>query len=50
VQSFNERLRDFDEIYFYHNPGRFHPLYRRVLAETALRPRIVKITHISDVI
>lgn len=31
VSEFDKSLRQFDQIYFYHNPGRFHKLYKRLL-------------------
>jgi len=34
VENFDERLRAFDKIYFYYNPERFHPLYKRLFKET----------------
>jgi hypothetical protein len=49
VRNFDERLSDFDSIYFYHNPGRFHPLYARLLEETVLKSRLVPITHLRDI-
>jgi len=46
---FDERLQGCDEIWFYCNPGRFHRLYRRVVAESGLRGRITVFTHIRDI-
>src|ERR1700693_5896413 len=34
VRSFDRRLRPFHQIWFYHHPGRFHRLYRRLLRAT----------------
>jgi hypothetical protein len=31
VNEFNKSLGQFDEIWFYHNPGRFHKLYKKLL-------------------
>jgi hypothetical protein len=50
VADFNSRLIDFDQIYFYRNPGRFHPLYQRLLRETSLRDRITLISHLSEIV
>ena len=50
VKNFDERLQSCDEIYFYYNPGRFHPLYKRLLKDTKLRDRVVKITHLWDIV
>jgi len=49
VDNFDERLADFDVIYFYHNPGRFHPIYKRLLDETRLKSRVVLITHLREI-
>jgi hypothetical protein len=32
MEDFNSKLKGFDEIWFYYNPGRFHPLYKKLLA------------------
>ncbi len=50
VRDFDQELASYDEIYFYYNPGRFHPLYKRLLRETALKGRIVRITHLWNVV
>ena len=36
-------------VWFYYNPGRFHPLYDRLLTETKLNNKITRFTHISDI-
>jgi len=55
-EEFKELLKDFDqklaayyEIWFYHNPGRFHPLYKRLLNESKLRDRIKLFTHLKEI-
>ena len=48
--DFHQKLRNYDEIYFYHNPGRFHPLYKRLLKETRLRDRITLFSHIAGIL
>ena len=45
VKDFEEKLQDFDEIYFYHNPGRFHALYKRLLKTVKTRGKIILFTH-----
>ncbi len=50
LKDFNAKLSKFNEIYFYYNPGRFHRVYRRLLSDTKLKPRIVKITHLDDIV
>ena len=49
VGSFDSRLAGFDRIYFYHEPGRHHPLYRRVAQASRLRARVEFFTEISEV-
>ncbi len=49
VKDFDCALDQFTEIRFYHNPGRFHRLYRKLLQESELRERITLITHLSDI-
>lgn len=31
VRDFEKKLQDYDEVWFYYNPGRFHPVYRRLI-------------------
>ena len=45
TRDFEEKLGRYDEIYFYHNPGRFHPLYKRLLKEVKVSGKIVQFTH-----
>lgn len=49
VKDFDKSLRQFDEIYFYYNPGRFHKLYKRLLEVSELRSKIKLITHINEI-
>jgi len=50
LEEFEQKLGDYDEIYFYHNPGRFHRLYRRLLEETKLKDRIKLFSHLREII
>lgn len=50
LKDFHTKLSSFDEICFYYNPGRFHRVYVRLLNETKLKRRIVKITHLDDIV
>ncbi|MCL4417808.1 MAG: hypothetical protein M1365_14150 [Actinobacteria bacterium] len=47
LNDFDQKLQDYDEIRFYHNPGRFHSLYKRLISEPKLK--IIKFTHIEDI-
>lgn len=49
VQDFNSKLKDFDEIWFYYNPGRFHPLYKKLLKNNPLKDKIKMFTHIKEI-
>jgi hypothetical protein len=40
INNFDDRLEQYNEIWFYYNPGRFHPLYRNLLNRTNLKKRI----------
>ena len=49
LDNFDRELKDYNEIWFYHNPGRFHPLYRRLTTRTALKDRLRMFTHLSSI-
>jgi len=49
VTDFDTKLKNFDEILFYYNPGRFHKLYRKLLAKTQLKNKVKKFTHLSEI-
>ena len=50
VKNFEERLASFDEIFFYHNPSRFHPLYERLLKEARVKGKVTLFTHKRQII
>lgn len=50
VNDFDQKLREYDEILFYYNSGRFHPLYERLLQETNLRYKVKRFTHIREIV
>jgi len=47
VESFDTRLADFDKVLFYHEPGRLHELYRRVVEASALKGRVEFFTDVA---
>ena len=48
--NFIQRLSNYDEIRFYHNPGRFHPLYRRLVEQVRNAGLDVALfSHISEI-
>jgi hypothetical protein len=49
VVNFDRRLNPFREISFYYHPGRFHPLYRRLLRATRLRRRVRLFRHLAEI-
>jgi hypothetical protein len=50
LNDFNRKLGSYSQIRFYHNPRRFHRLYRRLLEETSLRERIVLFRRIAEIV
>jgi len=50
VRDFEEKLGNYDEIYLYHNPGRFHPLYRRLLKEIEVKGKVTLFSHIAEIV
>jgi hypothetical protein len=46
--DFEEKLTGYEEIWFYHNPGRFHKLYKRLVVTTKLT-NIHMFSHIDEV-
>lgn len=50
VNNFVQQLSKYDEILFYHNPGRFHPLYKKLVDEMRKKDIKVKLfTHLSKI-
>ncbi len=49
IKNFQKRLVGFSEIWFYYNPGRFHPLYKRLLKEANVKAKIVLFTHLNQI-
>jgi len=50
VNDFNQKLHNLDEIWFYYNPGRFHPVYKRLVEETKFKNKIKMFTHIKEIV
>lgn len=49
LKDFEQKLGKYEEIYFYHNPGRFHRLHKRLLGETKSKDKIIKFSHIREI-
>src|SRR5690242_15456948 len=49
VKNFDKQLSGYKTIYFYHHPGRFHRLYRRLLEFTNLKSNVVLIRSVSRI-
>lgn len=47
--NFDQRLADYSEIWFYHNPGRFHPLYKTLLRTVTHSSIINPFSHLRQV-
>jgi len=45
LSDFDQRLQHYDEIWFYYNPGRFHPLYKILLKQSKLKDKVHLFTH-----
>jgi hypothetical protein len=50
ITNFDERLAGYDEIWFYHNPGRFHRLYARLLKEAKVKGKVILFTHKDQIV
>lgn len=50
VNDFDQKFLNYDEIWFYYNPRRFHPLYERLLQETRLKDKVKRFTHIREIV
>lgn len=49
LNNFDKSLQNFDEIFFYHNPVRFHKLYEKLRLNSRLKKRIKLISHLADI-
>jgi hypothetical protein len=51
LKSFVYRLRHYEKIFFYHNPPRFHRLYREILevAKNHMRSEIILISSVKQI-
>ena len=49
IRNFQEKLSGYSEIWFYYNPGRFHPLYKQLLKEANVKSKIILFTHLSQI-
>ena len=47
LRDFETKLGAYHEVAFYYNPGRFHPLYKRLIQRTSLK--IVEVTHLWEI-
>jgi len=47
VHDFNTKLAGFGKVFFYHEPGRLHALYRRIVGASALKDRVEFFTDIA---
>jgi hypothetical protein len=50
LDNFDLKLRDYDEIWFYYNPERFHPLYERLLQRTKLKGKVKRFSNVSEIL
>ncbi|TKJ32109.1 hypothetical protein CEE39_06295 [bacterium (candidate division B38) B3_B38] len=50
LNDFDQKLKKYDEIWFYYNPGRFHILYNVLLEKTKLKYKVQQFTHIKEIV
>jgi hypothetical protein len=50
INNFDSRLEQYSEIWFYYNPGRFHPLYQELIINSMLNNKIYKFSHINEIV
>ncbi len=50
IENFEQRLSKYEEIWFYYNPGRFHPLYEKLLKEAKVEGKITLFTHKNQIV
>ena len=50
VADFDTKLGIYSDICFYYNLGRFHPLYARLLRQSAAAARVKRITHLWEIV
>jgi hypothetical protein len=48
-KKFDENLKEFDEIYFYVNPKRFHSLYKKLINLSVLNKKIKIIKSVKEI-
>ena len=48
--DFVKKLIDYDEIFFYYNPGRFHSLYKRLLKRVRQKLNVVLFSHLDEIV
>ncbi len=49
IQMFDEKLKVFDEIWFYYNPSRFHSIYKKLIEKSKLHENIALFSHLSEI-
>jgi len=49
VKDFEQKLEQYDEIYFYYHPGRFHKLYKRLLESVRPKGRVIPFIHLAQI-
>ncbi len=52
LNDFDRKLQEYDKIWFYYNPGRFYPLYERLLQTKTTRSKgkVERVTHIREIV
>jgi hypothetical protein len=49
LNNFDYKLKDYDEIWFYYNPGRFHKLYKQLIHNSTIKCKIKLFSHLNEI-
>jgi hypothetical protein len=50
VSDFNQKLQHYDEVWFFYDPDRFHPIYEKLLQQTNLKERIKMFSDLNMIV
>lgn len=50
LQGFDQKLKTYDEIWFYVRTETFHPFYQKVLTNTVLKDKVRQFTDLKEIV
>lgn len=50
LKDFAQKLKNYDEIWFYFNPERFHSFYQKILQGTELKSKVKQFTELQKIV